>query len=694
MPVVFERQANSVEGDYAFDPTHPIFEDWDPSPTPQSSESEQPVATTNPSTGIPEKPKMDIEERLAAKADKEADRESEMRLSHEQAMKEMQERLNAKDMINDSLTRFAAKSAEKLAKNLADRDAEGDSVTVHHLTTRRDALLEEVKASQAKVSELIRSKQKISEELATAVARREDTRVALATAEAETATAKSETAVAQTEAAEVMELVRLQTTEIMKRSDMIEALLAGKGHEVIKGQNRLITFLRAESEDYERGLHESSADNKILKEAAEAAAVETAEYRLTISSYKEELQHCNVRISELEANKHELENALQNGTGFTTIATQLRDREKTATELSTQLTARVEEVALLHQLEIIYQNHVLDLQTHLERMYHANQNLGHKVTEMEKAYTSLQEEHASGQKENAALKQRKTESQRSEQELKVLVHDLLYRIVQLSLALAFRGAFPFNAAYQEILTRAELVAQVEGEDVYAEANVDSCEHKFDNEEIEQDDEDDLYNEEYGVDPGDDHGNDGGDDGEASGEGHDNNRGASGESETVDGRGTPDQDWEDASEGSQDCEDSSLTTNGKEVTSTSATTSNSDSRKHCLPSAATASAENSQASVAVPADSEGLPDPSETFKAKCRSVLDPANSPNMTDTHIVDSTPVNDDTERLPVQDLENTYDDDVKYSNNYDDMVDGAGSSDGEDISDEKDQPRLENSLN
>lgn len=648
------------------------------------------------------------EERTLGNANTETDRKSETRnlkLVHELAMEKMKEKLHQKDEVAKSATKFAEGAAAKLAAVLAKHpDAGADSMEVYQLTKRRDGLLKELESSRDKISDLTRSVQETREQMATALTQRDDTRTALAAAKAESTSAKAETAEAYALGNQLSNMTDIAKKELKSSNDTIDAILKGKGHEVIKGQNRLITFLRVENEDFEQQLHASSLENmslrKSLKEGAKAAANDVAKNRQLVSSYKKEVQSCNTRILELEAKKLEFEIALQAGTGFVALAILLRDREQTIAGL----TARVEEVAILHQKEIKYENHVIEIQTDLQFMYQANDRLVQEVSELKEEvkrekldneslqaklklfdskallmsrYNNICNKHAilnilmkekltlqKGctvlQKQYATLVQR----QQSKQDLRVLIYDLLHRIIRLSHALTSRGAYPFNAGYADIANRVFLVAQVDEEDVFAEANTDGGEHEFDTEWIGEDlddvEEEDSCNEEHGKDRGDDGGNKDHDNvDEASGGSQEDNRGAPGERATPNDGDTPGEISEYNNGGSQGCENAGVITDNKEVGSTS----KSSSGKCPVSSAPTPLAEEVETSTAVAGDLKEVPKSPETFNGKDRSVLDPSKGQNVAILPMVDNTSDNTDTELLSLPDMDNTHVDDVEYSN-------------------------------
>lgn len=612
------------------------------------------------------------EERLAGIANTEADCQSEvrnMKLVHEQAMQEMKEKLDQKDELAKSATKVAEGAAAKLAAVLAKQsDARADSVQVYQLTKRRDGLLKELESSRGKILDLTRSVEETREQLATALTQRDDTRTALAAAKTESTSAKAETTKALDLGDQLSRMTGIVRAELKSSNDKIEAILDGKGHEVIKGQIRLITLLRAENEDFEQQLHASSLENMTLKEGIKAAADNVAKnrqlYKKEMSKYKKEVQSCNARILELEAKKLEFESALQAGTGFVAVAILLRDREQTIADLTT----RVQDIALLHQKEIKYENHVIEIQTELQYMYHTNDSLVREVSELKedlereklekdslqekvtllqsntllksrynnicnkhtilnilmKEKLTLEKDCASLQKANAKLEQRHT----SKEDLRVLVYDLLHRIIRLSHALSSRGAYPFNAAYSSIVDRAALVAQVEAEDVYADATTDGCEHEFDTEWIEEDlygeEEEDSYDEEHGKDRENDGGNKDDNNGdEANGGSQEENRGATGKRATPNDRDTPGEACEYNNEGTQDCEDTDVMTGGKEMGSTF----KSGSAKRPVFSASTPLAEEVESTTNVAADLKEMPKSPEAFKAKVRSV-DPSEGHNV------------------------------------------------------------------
>ncbi len=582
VPAVFVKQANIVDGDNVFDPTRPLFEHSKPSSmtsSPASPKSAiEDVASNNASSS-------------SELANTEADHKSEierLRLVHEQAMEEMQQKLDRKDELAKSATKFAEAAAAKLAANLAKQtDVRADSVAVSQLTNRRDNLLKELESSRGKITDLTRSVQETKEELATAVMRIDDTRAALAAANAETVAAKAETEKATKWASTISETGKIARIELKSRGDRIQKVLDGEGHEVIKEQIRLTTFLRAENEDFEQQLHAASLENTSLREDAKAAADDAAKNRRLMSSYKKELQSCNAKIRQLES-------TLGAGSDPFAAANLLRDRDQALAELST----RVKEVALLHQLETKYENHVIELRADLECMYNENNGLEQELRKMEKKFKrenrandrlqqkvtlfegntllmsrwndicnkhailnilmteklTLEKDCTSLKKENATLEERHTRFERSIQDFKTLVHDLLHRIIRLSRVLESRGAYPFNRAYADLIDRILLVADLEAEHVYGDATTNFSEHEFDTEETDPSDDEDSYDkedegnkdEEHKKELGDvDNNNDADDNGGRTDRGNQNdNRWAGGEHKAPDNRGMPNEGCED------------------------------------------------------------------------------------------------------------------------------------------------------
>ena len=619
------------------------------------------------------------EERLAGIAKMEADYQSEiriMKLTHEQAMREMEEKLDQKDEVVKSATRLAEGAAAKLAATLAKpTDAGANSVEVYQLTKRRDGLLKEVESSRGKISDLTRSVQEIREQLATALIQRDDTRTALAAANAETKSAKVEATSAKAEATKAFDagsqlsrLTDMANEELKRSNEKIEAILGGKGGEVIKGQIRLIDLLRAENEDFEQQLHASSLEIMNLKESEKAAADNVAKdrqlYKKELSKYKKEVLSCNTKILELEAKKLDFEKALQAGTGFVAVAILLRDREQTIADLTT----RIEDIALLHQKEIKYENHVMEIQKELQCMYRTNDSLVLEVSDLKedleremlnndslqdkvtllqsndllkshynnicnkhtilniltKEKLTLEKDCATLQKANAKLEQRHI----SEEDLRKLIYDLLHRIIRLSHALSSRGAYPFNAGYSSIVDRAFVVADIEAEDVYADATTDGYKNEFDTEWIEDDEEEEgSYDEKHRndrVDVGDD---------------EDNN-----EDETNGG----------SQEGNRGATSKRSMTGGKEMRSTV-------SAKRSVFSAPTSPAEEVETTINVAADDlEEMQKSPETFNVKVMSI-DPSEGQAVLPT--VDNTADNNDTELPPAQDVGDAHVNDVEYSN-------------------------------
>ena len=633
IPAVFLKQANTVDGDKVFDPTHPLFEQRKPSSMPSLPASPKPatedVASNNASSS-------------SELANTEADHKAEierMRLVHEHAIEEMQQKLDRKDTLAKSATKFAEAAAAKLAANLAkETDVRADSVAVSQLTKQRDNLLKELESSRGKITDLTRCVQETIEELATAVMRIDDTRAALAAANAETVAAKAETEEATKAASTVLRTGEIARIELISRGNLIQKLLDGKGHEVIKERIRLTTFLRAENEDFEQQLHAASLENTSLRKDAKAAADDLAKNRRLMSSYKKELQSCNAKLLELESTP---------GTSSSSLAAAnlLRDRDQALAELST----RVKEVALLHQLETKYENHVMELQADLECMYQENSGLEQELRKMERKFKrenrdndrlqqkvtlfesntllmsrwndicnkhailnvlmteklTLEKNCASQKKENATLEERHTRFERSIQDFKLLVHDLLHRIIRLSRALESRGAYPFNHAYEDITDRILLVADLKAEHVYGDATTNFSEHEFDTKEMDSSDDEASYDEENEGDEDEEHDRDGdnnnADDngGRTDGGNHKNNLWAGGEHKVLDDRSMPNEGCEDNNGGSQDCENADVSNGGKDV----ASTSSSGSGPNPVSSAPTSLAEEVDKSATVAADLE-------------------------------------------------------------------------------------------
>ena len=120
-------------------------------------------------------------------------------------------------------------------------------------------------------------------------------------------------------------------------------------------------------------------------------------------------------------------------------------------------------------------------------------------------------------------------------------------------------------------------------------------------------------------------------------------------ETTDDRGLSSQRREDNGWGSQNCEDVVMKTGGKDFASTSTSSTNSGSGAY-----------------KVSPDSTSVAEGVEVFSAP-----DPSQGQNEADLPVGD-------TERLPVQEVDNTYEDDAEYSNIYNNTADDADSSDGE----------------
>ena len=623
--------------------------------------------------------------------EKEADHVSEienLRLVYAQAINEMKEKLDQKDEAVKNANYFAAAAANKLAVVLTKRSNAGaSSTTIQQLTMRRDNLLQELETNRGKISDLTRSVRETKEELVVAVMRNDDTRTALAAAKAEATAAKAKAAEMEEFASRSSNISKEAVKELTCSNDKIDALLHQRGHEVIKQQIGLITFLRAENEDLEQQLHASSLENSNLRECTKATADEVAENRQLVSSYKKELQSCNAKILDFE-------NALQAETGSDNIANLIQDREKTMAEL----TARVEEVAYLHQMEGKYEKHVMEMRTEVQYQYQANDSLEQEISKMKEdikrvhranarleqkitffesnkllvsRYDNICNNHAIlkiVKKEKltlekdiaslATLEQKNKGLVRLEEDLKVLIHDMLLQIIKLSHALELRGAFPFNRAYEGIIDRVSFVAQIEAEDVYAEATTDGCEHAFDVQEMVQGDEEDAYDEDE--------------------------EDSYDERETSDDGSTPGEGRADSNGGSQAYDSAGIKTVGKDMGLKTTSSSISGSGEKPSSTGPNSLAEEVEILIAAAAEQEDVPVSAETLEAKARSVLDPPKGHSVAIPPMVDGTPDNHATEHLLVRDLENTYVDDVEYSSKYENVVDGSDSSDGENVEEEK----------
>ena len=593
-----------------------------------------------------------------------------LKLAHDLELKEMKKKLDEKDQVNKSITVFAEKAAAKLATLLTQRTNAGpDRVAVQQLTKQRDDLLNEVKSSRTKISDLTHSVENIKEELTTATLRKEDTQAALAEAKAETAAAKAETEKMKGDNAVLTELIRTQletnkTTlnQLETATNKIKALLDGRGNEVFKDQDRIITFLRADNEELEQELHASSSENTSMRESVKVAEKDVAKHGDLVKRYMREVHSCNARILELE-------DALQSSTGSVTQSVLTEDKEK----IMAELTSRVEEVAFLHQMETKYENHVIQMQADLQCMYDSNASLQQEVAKMKEEeellnvinnglqlkvvlfesnrllmsrYNDICNKHAvlnilatekltlekacaSMQKANVAFEERHILSGKSEQDLKTLARDLLNRVIRLSHALEFRGAHPFNAAYAAMVDRVHLVAQVDAEGVYADAITAGCEHEFDVEDL-FDDGAEEGDEDYQVEDNEEH---------------------------------------DGDERSQAIE------NADELINDNGLLAKSCSGERLVSSSPVVEVE---VSTSPAADAEVVQKSSRIWNAKTGSELDQPEAHNMPDLPTIGSTLDIDTLKIFSVREVENTYLDDAEYSNTYENTVDDVDARDDE----------------